>query len=144
MKISAMLFFVLIIAGFIFIFASMINEANTQYPSANINATVWNSSKYNYAGNIESQLKPLQDRFAQITDTDTGFFTKIGAGIIAIPYAIILVPSVVIGSMGVLGNIATSLLTDMGIPAALILLVTIGILIWGVLKMVEFFNKTPI
>jgi len=143
MKLSTVMMFFLLIAGVIFIFSQAINEANTQYPEANINASAWKGSKYDFSGSIDNNLEPLKKRFETITDPDVGFFTKIGAGIIAIPYAVVLFPGLMLSVIGIGGNISTSLLSDIGVPGQLILIITIGILIWGIMELVKFFQRTP-
>lgn len=143
MRISSAILMIIAISGIILMAAISLKELDTQYPDANITTSEWDS-KYDYSPQINSSVAGLKDKFDKITDTDTGWFTKLTSGIYAIPYAIIAVPGVILTSLAYGTSIAVDGLTGLNIDSRIIMLVMIGMLIWGIFKLVEMFNRTPI
>jgi hypothetical protein len=143
MKLSTWIIFLAAISGIFYVFASMTNEANIQYPEAGINNSEW-ATKYDMTQRLEWLVIPLRDKFANITDVDVGFFTKVVAGITAIPYAIILIPSAMFSGLGIFTDIITGFFSALGIPPTLILLVGLIALLWIVFKLASFFQRGEI
>jgi hypothetical protein len=143
MKFSNFVIFMLIVAGIFFLFALMVSESNEQYPDANINSSEW-ESQYDHVSEINRTVLPLQDKFEVIQDEDKGFFTKLAAGITAIPYAIIIFPQVIFGSLELAGDMSLGFLAALAIPAYIITIVLVIMLVWALFKLIEFFNKTPV
>lgn len=145
MKASSVLYFILIVAGFMTIFALFANDMNTQYDDPGthrVNISAW-EGKYNYSDTVNGSVGRLKSNFDTITDTDKSWFTKIGAGIVAIPYAVILYPLAIFDGLSSFGNILTSMASAIGVPPPLIYIGLIFLVVFAVNKMLEFFQRSP-
>lgn len=140
MKISTF-FEILLVVGVIFgVYGLMINEENNNYPSDTINSSEW-QDRYDYTQSLNESIAPLQSTFATIEDTNTGWFVKVVAGIAAIPYAVIRIPVLLFTGFGLGGSMATGLLTSLGIPLFIIMAVIIGLVFWGIFKLIELYQR---
>lgn len=139
MKIPEFIIFILVVSGIFFTFGMIVSETNSKFPNSTINASEWNES-YDFATDLNSTLFPLEQKFKVLEDENEGFFTKLAAGISAIPYAVILLPRVLFNSIEIGGTISTGFLVALAIPGYIIMLFIIGILVWGLFKLLEFFQ----
>lgn len=155
MKISTAIMFLIIISAVFTIFGLMVKEANTSYTGSEgyipINSSEWsnqndvgNTGKYDFVTSLNTNITVLQDKWKQIKNPDEGFFSKIAAGLTAIPYAIMLVPDVVFTSLEMAGNVVTGFMTVLGIPTWFVVAGAVMLLIWGVFKLLEFFQRVPL
>jgi uncharacterized membrane protein YdjX (TVP38/TMEM64 family) len=142
MRFSTAIMFLLVVGGIFFIMAEMVREANTNY-ATDINSSEWDT-KYDYAARVNKSVAPIQARFQNIEDTDTGFFTKIALGITAIPYALITFVSVVLGAIPLGASLMTGTFTALGLPAYILLVVTIMLICWALFKLVEYWQRWQI
>jgi hypothetical protein len=142
MKLSVLVTFILLTSAVFFIFSQMVSESNDLYGS-NINSSEWDS-KYDYVNDINGTISPLYQKFTVIQDETQGFFTKLAAGITAIPYAVIVFPQVIFGSLVVTGKISTGFLAALAIPGYIITLLLVGILTWALFKLLEFFQRSQV
>lgn len=142
MKISTFVQYTLMVGAVFFIFAIVVSDVNDGY-GTEINKTTW-EDEYDYVSDLNSTVSPLEQKFKVIQDEDAGFFTKLTEGITAIPYAVIIFPQVVFGSLEIGGNITTGFLAALAIPGYLITIVILAILIWALFKLLEFFQKSSI
>lgn len=144
MKLSTFVYFILIIAGFFFTYAMMVDEANTAYPTeSNLNSSEW-VTQYDYVDNVNNTFFPLEKSLKTLQDENAGWFSKLAEGITAIPYAILLVPEVIFGSIVFGGNIMTGFFTAWGLPQYIVVLGLVLFLVWAIFKLIEYFNKTEI
>lgn len=143
MKISSFVTIILIIAAVFFIFALMVGEVNDQYPTSSLNSSEYDS-QYDYIGNINDTFFPIESAFRTIQDENAGWFSKLSEGITAIPYALLIIPQALFGSLVYGGNIMVAFFTLWNLPAKIITLGIVILLMWGVFKLVEFFNKSEI
>lgn len=143
MKLSTFVQYTLIVSAVFFCFALIIGDINTAYPEAEINTSQW-EDQYDYVSEINSTIYPLEQKFKVIQDENAGFFTKLTAGISAIPYAVIIVPQVIFGSLETGGNITMGFLMALAIPGYLIVIVVLCTLVWALFKLVGFFQQTEI
>jgi hypothetical protein len=143
MKISTVVMYIFIVGIVVYTFASMVQEGNSNYPTAHINSSEWDS-KYDYVTSLNSTITPLKDRLLTITDAEQGWFTRLAAGIAAIPYAIMLLPSVTLQILIIGGLLITNLFTALGIPVYIIIAVSLMAIVWGIFKLVEFFQRSQI
>jgi len=141
MKLSTFVQYILLVGAVFFIFALVVQDINDNYSDVDINTTEW-EDQYDYVSNINSTISPLETKFKVIQDEEAGFFTKLTAGITAIPYAVIIFPQVIFGSLEIGGNITTGFLTALAIPAYIIMVVMVSILIWSLFKLLEFFQRS--
>jgi hypothetical protein len=143
MKISVFVSYILVVGAIFFTFALIVTDVNNSYPEADINKSEW-EDEYDYVSDLNSTISPLEEKFKVIQDENAGFFTKIGAGITAIPYAIIIFPQIVFGSLEIGGKMTTGFLAVLAIPGYLVIVVIISTLIWALFKLVEFFQKQSV
>lgn len=143
MKISTFIIFILIIAGVFFTFAQMSMGVNQQFPESPLNSSEW-ENQYNYIEDINDTFAPLQEAFNTIQDENAGWFSKLSEGITAIPYALLIVPQAVFGSLFYGGNIIVSFFTLWALPTLIVTLGLVLLSIWGIFKLIEYYNKTDI
>lgn len=143
MKLSTFVQYTLIVSAVFFCFALIIGDVNNAYPEAEINTSEW-EDQYDYVSDTNSTIYPLEQKFKVIQDENAGFFTKLTSGISAIPYAVIIVPQVIFGSLETGGNITMGFLMALAIPGYLIVIVVLCTLVWALFKLVGFFQQTEI
>ncbi len=142
MKLSVFISYILIVGMVFFTFALMVKDTNQAYDT-NINSSQWDE-EYDFVNDLNSTVSPLEQKFKVIQDEDAGFFTKLTAGITALPYAVIIFPQVIFGSLEIGGTITMGFLTALAIPAYLITAIILGILIWALFKLLEFFQRSQV
>lgn len=147
MKISTLVGFLLIVSAVFFIYALMVSEANDMFGTHSgfdeINSSEWDS-QYDMVGAVNATITPLETKFKVITDPEEGFFTKLTAGIAAIPYAIMLVPQVLFNTVYLAGVMIVSFATFLNIPPYIQILVVVMTLVWGIFKLLEYFQRAPV
>lgn len=155
MKISTAIIFLIIVSAVFTVFGLMVHEANQQYTGSDgyspINSSQWsnqadsgNTGQYDFVSRINNTIGPLEDKWKQIKDPEQGFFSKIAAGLTAIPYAIMLLPDVLFASLSMAGAIVAGFMTVLNIPTWFITAGLVMLLIWGIFKLLEFFQRVPI
>lgn len=143
MKISTYVLLLVCVGAVLFVYASMMSESAQRYPEANINSSEW-AGKYDYALEVNKSISPLQNAFAKIQDENTGWFTKLTAGITAIPLAIIELPTLLFKSFSLGGSLITGIFTSFGLPAYFIIVAIILIIVWGIFKLAEVYQRWPL
>jgi len=143
MKISTFITLFLVIAGVIFIMGLTTQEAKTYYPEAEINDSDW-AGKYDYSSNIDSKMNESITAFKDIGDENKGWFVKIVSGISAMPSAVIGIASLILGSFGYGGELITGVLTTLTIPPTIIVIITLMLIVWGVMKLIELYQRWQI
>jgi hypothetical protein len=142
MKISVFIFFLVMVAGILFIFGQAINEGNSMYGTS-INKSEW-ETQYDFSDNIKEDIDPLKTSFETLQDENKGILTKIGAGLVAIPYAIFLIPKILFETIFMAGTMVTGFASALNLPLKLVVIITLGILVWGVFKLAEMFQRSNI
>lgn len=140
MKISAFVIFILIVAGVVFTYAELVREANEQYDTNYINSSQW-SEEYDYIDEINETVSPLETKLKIITDEDQGWFSRLTSGITAVPYVILIVPQAVFETLGFAASIIVGFFSVWGLPQKIITLALVILAVWGIFKLIEFFNK---
>lgn len=143
MKISTFITLFLVIAGFMFIFGLMSQEAKNYYPDSNINDSDW-YGKYNYADDINKSMQPIETSLRNIGDENKGWFVKIVSGIAAVPAAVISLASLVLGSFANGIGIISGSFTTLGVPTILIVIIGLMIVAWGLFKLIEIYQRWAI
>lgn len=141
MKLSTFVLFLVIVAGVFYIFAQMVNESNSLY-DVNIDSSAWNNS-YDYTNSLNDSVYQIQHNF-EIIESDAAWYTKIAAGVVGIPFAVIKMPFAMLGALTSGGKIISLFMTTLGIYAQLIIFTIIALIIWGIFKLVEIFQRTPV
>lgn len=142
MKFSSFFFFLLFVSAIFSLYALMYQEGNQQFGEVNASSSEWNDS-YDYVESLNASISPLEKKFKTIQDEDAGWFSKLTSGITAIPYAVIIFPQVVFGGLEMAGDVSMGFLVALAIPGYIISIILLGLLVWGVIKLVEQFNKYP-
>lgn len=144
MKLSTFFIFLLIISGIFFVFAMMVKEANEQFPDeSNLNSSEW-ENKYEFVENINQTISPLETKLKTIQDEDEGWFSKLTAGITAVPYVLLIVPQAVFGSIEFGGYILTDFFSVWMLPSFIATIALVMLLVWAIFKLVSFWNKTEV
>ena len=143
MKISNFVMLLLIIAGVFFVYAEIMREANQEFEENYLNSSEW-EDKYDYIDEVNATFSPIEQKLKVIQDEDSGWFSKLTAGITAIPYALLVVPQAFFGSMLFGSKILVGFFGAMNIPQKIVVLGLVMLLIWGIFKLINFYNKTEI
>ncbi len=126
-----------------FVFGMMINESAINYPEANM--TDGNmTSKYDFSKSINSSFYPIQNAIESVTNPDIGFFGKIVSGLAAMPYAVILLPSVAIKTLAYGITLLTGGFVALGVSVYILLVAFIMMIVWVVFKLIEIFQRWQI
>ena len=139
MKISTFITILLFVGVVLFSIALMINEAEDKY-GVDINTTSW-EGKYDYADSINKSVDPLIESIDDIANEDKGWLEKVGAGFTGIISAVTLLPALVWSSFVMGGGLITGGLSSIGLPTYLIGVFIISLIVWGVIKLLEFFQR---
>ena len=139
MKISTFIGILVVIGVIFFVFASMVNESNSYYGTSIDSENL--TGKYDYASSINSSIDPIRKSLETIESEDTGWFTKITAGIAAIPRAVTLLPVMLYSAFSIGGSMITGFFTTLGIPNYILTVALILVLVWGVFKLIEVFQR---
>jgi len=131
---------VVVIGVFVFLIVSGANEMNTIYPDNPINTTNF-TGQYNQIQQIQDRANESYMNFQKLGAEDTSWFQKIGAGIVAIPFAVINFPIMVVLAIGALINMLTISLGGI-LPATIILALTAFVTIEAVRRFMEFFQRS--
>ena len=158
MKISSAVIFLLLVSAIFATYGLIVHESNQTYSSTipnyvPLDGSNWSNGattgeagggKFDFVDSINGTVGPLVDKFKLIKDPDQGFFSKIAAGLTAIPYAILLVPDVLWNTLLMAGTIVTAFFTVLNIPAWFIIMACVGFLVWGIFKLLEYYQRVPI
>ena len=139
MKISTLITILLFVGVVFFAINLMVSEAEDKY-GTDINTTSW-KGKYDYAESINESVDPLIGAIDDIANEDKGWLEKVGAGFTGIISAVILLPAIVWDSFRMGGGLITGVFSSIGLPAYLISVFIIALIVWGVFKLVEFFQR---
>lgn len=131
---------ILIISVVFFSFGQIINEGEEIY-DVNASTEEW-EGKYDYVSKLDGIITPLKNKFETLQDENKGWFAKLGAGITAIPYAIVLVPTMVFQGVSIGGEITTGFLLALAIPGYIIIAALVGLTIWAISELIKLYNKT--
>lgn len=143
MKISTLVITILMCAAVVAMFTLMLDEAKVKYPNANIDTSEWDNN-YSYSEQINDSIAPMQEAFNDIQDENKGWFSKIATGIVAVPLAVINIPILLFKVFGIGGNMVASAFSYFNFPVAILSIFIIAIIVWGVFKLVEIYNRWQI
>jgi len=139
MRATELLLIVVIIGVFAYLTVSGSQQFNEFYPENQIDTS--NFSGYNQIEKIGEDANDIYENFQTLGAEDTSWFQKIGAGIVAIPYAVIKMPIMVVSAVGVL----TSFIDDgLGgkVPYTIILAGITILIIYAVREFLQFFQRS--
>jgi hypothetical protein len=131
---------VVIIGVFAWISLSAVQELNTSFEDNQINTSLLEGD-YNKISTIQDEVNKSIENFKTLGDTDKSWFQKIGAGIVAIPYAVVSFPLLILKSVFILENMMVNSLG--GMVASIIILAIITFLFIEIVKrFMEFFQRS--
>jgi hypothetical protein len=140
MRATEYLFLVVMIGVFSWLVWSGVGELNTSFEENQINITGLEGD-YNKIENIQQKANESIENFKTLGNTEKSWFQKIGAGIIAIPYAVISFPIMIIESIVILQKMAVDSLGGV-VPAIVLLAILTFITVEVVKRFLEFFQRT--
>ena len=139
MRVTELLLIVVVIGVFAYLTVSGSQQINSIYPDNPIDTS--NFSGYDQIETIGEDADEIYKNFRTLGAEDTSWFQKIGAGIVAIPYAVIKMPIMVASAIGVL----TSFIDDgLGgkVPYTIILAGITILIIYAVREFLQFFQRS--
>jgi hypothetical protein len=131
-------FLVIMIGIFSMVMSSFATDLNTVYTDTHIDTS--NFSQYNDFQDVTDHANKTFEKFKTLGNDEKSWFQKIGAGIVAIPYAVISFPIM-------LGMAFITLTKFMGgglvgwIPASIIFAMLAMLIVEGVRRLLEFFQR---
>ena len=132
---------IILMVGLCFaIVGSVVNDFEVEYPDIDVN-TSWEGD-YDYTSEINDSISGLKDKFDIIADEDEGWFSKLTAGISAIPKAIVVVPAVMFKTVSYGLIILVEVGTKIGVPSFVTVFATIGVFTIVIFKLVAFWHRS--
>lgn len=139
MKATAYLSFVVVIGIFVLLTINGATNLNEKFPQHQINTSNFSES-YNNIDAINTRVNETYYKFQILGAEDTSWFQKIGAGIVAIPYAVINFPIIIGMSVTSLMSMTKTALGGI-VPMFIIIGILTFILVEIVSKFLEFFQR---
>jgi hypothetical protein len=140
MRATEYLFLVVIIGVFAWLVVTGVGELNQAYPENEINISIIEED-YNKIEDIQGLANNSLENFKTLGDTEKSWFQKIGAGIVAIPYAVVSFPIMIINAIVILEGMITTTLGGV-VPAIIILAIVTYLIIEIVKRFLEFFQRS--
>ena len=140
MKVSGYITIILMVGLVFASIGSIVHDFETQYPDIEVN-TSW-EDEYNYADEINQSMGKLKEKFDIIGDEEEGWFSKMTAGITAIPRALIFVVSATFTTVSYGIIMLTQISTDMLIPGFIVVFATTAIFVIVIFKLVAHYSKS--
>lgn len=133
------LFLVVILGVFIWLTVQGATELNDKFTANPIDVS--NFTGYEDFSKVTEQANSSFNKFQVLGDTDASWFQKIGAGIVAIPYAVIIFPIMVATAVYALSTMITNGLGGW-VPPIIIMAIITFLLIEIVRRFLEFFQRS--
>ena len=147
MKLSSTIMLVLLISFVFVAWGILINDFETNYIDTGIsNVTPINETflqDFDNSEELNESMQPIFEGFQDIA-TDEGFFDKIQDLAVVVPLAIISVPGVIFQQLVILIGLVSTFSELIGIPVQIILISVVGLFMFILFKLVEFWRRTPV
>jgi hypothetical protein len=138
MRLTEYLALVVIIGVFGWLMINGATQLNDKFIDNPINTTLLDG--YDKIDTINEKVNNSYQNFQTLGREDVSWFQKIGAGIVAIPYAVITFPIIIATAVGALMTMITTGLGGV-VPAIFILAMGTFLLIEIVRRLLEFFQR---
>jgi hypothetical protein len=138
MRLTEYLALVVIIGVFGWLMINGATQLNDKFIDNPINTTLLDG--YDKIDTINEKVNNSYQNFQTLGREDVSWFQKIGAGIVAIPYAVITFPIIIATAVGALMTMITTGLGGV-VPAIFILDMGTFLLIEIVRRLLEFFQR---
>jgi len=142
MNISVFVTVLLVVGIVLFGVITMVKEAEQNY-DIEVNKTEW-EGKYDFASEVNESLSPIKKSLDTLGSEEKGWLEKIGAGFTGIITAVIHLPLLVWTGTKLGASLITGLGNSLGVPSYLILVFIIMLSVWGIFKLIEFFQRWKI
>lgn len=139
MKISTFVSMMLIVGVIMFFVFQMINEAEQNY-DLDINKSEW-EDRYDFATDVDNEIQPIKDSIDTIQNQEAGWLERTVSGFTGIIAAITFVPSMLWSIMTLSTGLVTGLGIALAIPAYLITVMIVMLVVWGVMKLIELYQR---
>lgn len=140
MRATEYLFLVVLIGVFAYLTFQGASDLNQAYPSHPIDTTNL-TTNYDKISIIQQKVNSSFNNFQILGREDTSWFQKIGAGIVAIPYAVVNFPIMIAYAIGALSDMISNALNGF-VPQIVILAILTFLLIEAVRRFMEFFQRS--
>lgn len=140
MRATEYLMLVVMLGAFVYLIVAGADNLNKIYPTNPINTTNF-TGKYNQIDKIQDKANASFNNFQTLGREDVSWFQKIGAGIVAIPYAVVNFPIMVAYAVVALMTMMTQSLGGI-IPATILLAITTFLIVEVVKRFMEFFQRS--
>ena len=139
MKVSTFVTMLLGVGIVIFVMINLVSQSEEVY-NIEVNKTAL-EGQYDFASDINNSVAPIKQSIDDITSEETGWLTKVGSGFTGIISAVTFLPSLV-WNMGAMGtSLINGLGLILGVPPYLISVFIIMLIIWGIIQLVQFFQR---
>lgn len=129
----------LIVGVIMFTMFQMINEAESNY-NIDVNESEW-EDRYDFATDVNDEIQPIKDSIDTITNQDSGWLERIGSGFTGLIAAVIFIPSMLWSIITLSTGLATGLGVALAIPAYIISVIIVMLVVWGVFKLIEVYQR---
>jgi hypothetical protein len=140
MRLSEYLSLVVIIGVFAFLMINGATQLNEKFPDEP-NIDTGNFTDLNKIDLINERVNATFRNFQTLGNEEVSWFQKIGAGIVAIPYAVISFPIIIAVAITALAQMVTDTLGGV-VPAIILLAMVTFLLIEAVRRLLEFFQRS--
>ena len=131
---------VILVVGLTFaVIGSIVDDFEDSYPDIDVN-TSW-SDEYDYSERVNDTVYDIKEDFDVITDEDKGWFERLGAGVTAIPEAIIVVPSIIFKTFVYAVTIMTDVGEEVGIPPFVITFGVVALIVGIIFILVSYWRR---
>jgi len=137
-KLATFVMSVLVVGLAFAMISSIVSDFENQYPDTEVDS---NWSEYDKSEQINNSVYGLKKDFDTIGDESEGWFTKLGAGISAIPQAVIAVPSVIFTTFSNGVNIMSDAAKEIGIPSFVIPFAIIALIVGVIFAIISYWRR---
>jgi len=140
MRSSSVVMIVLLVGLVFAIFSSIMVDFRGNYDN-DIDNSSW-TGFYNeeYTTGMDNDAKNLTEALQNI-GTESNFFTKIGAGVVAITKAVLLVPKMIFNSLVNAGKILIEAQNIFGLPMAVMVFINLGLAVAVIFALVNWWHS---
>lgn len=147
--ITGIVWAVFIVVFVMTIFGFLVDDFKSNYIDTGIsNATAVNDTfktTFSNSSEINNTFSDIEQAFRKIEDASgSGFFGVTLAAIEVVPKAIIKVPVAILNMLSIAGRVFIQLLNQIGLPPAVILIISVALLVYIIFKLIEFWRRYPV
>lgn len=142
MRISVFITMLIMVGVVLFVISAMVNEGSDTY-GVDINTSQY-EGEYDFVNQINEEVTPIKESIDTIGNEEKGFLEKVGAGFTGIISAVTLLP-VMVWNVALLGSgLITGIGAGFGLPPYITLALIVSLTVWGIFKLIEFYQRWQI